>query len=146
MLRATGAVVAGYAVMFLCVFLTFSGLYLTLGPDGAFKPGTYDVSVLWLVVSTVLSIFAALAGGFVCAMLSRGGKAPWALALFVLILGLLMAIPEVNAPRSHEARTGDVPNLEAMTKAKSPVWVALLNPLIGAAGALAGAGLRRSEA
>lgn len=145
MLRAIGAVVVGYVVMFVLVFLTFSGLYLTLGADGAFEPGTYDVSVLWLVVSTVLSIFAALAGGFVCAAIARGGNAPLALAALVLVLGILMAIPVVTAPPSSEARAADVPNMEAMMKAKTPVWVALLNPLIGAVGTIAGAKLRRSD-
>ena len=33
MLRAIGAVLAGYAVMFVLVFLTFSGLYLALGAE-----------------------------------------------------------------------------------------------------------------
>src|SRR5512133_2349680 len=114
MLRATGAVLAGYAVMFLSVFLTFSGLYLTIGADGAFEPGTYDVSVLWLVCSTVLNIVAALAGGLVCALIARGGKAPVALAVLVLLLGLLMAILEMKASRPDEPRTASVPNMEAM--------------------------------
>lgn len=145
MLRATGAVLAGYAVMFLSVFLTFSGLYLTIGADGAFEPGTYDVSVLWLVCSTVLNIVAALAGGLVCALIAHGGRAPGALAALVLLLGLAMAIPVVNAPPASELRSAAVPNMEAMMKARTPVWVALTNPLIGAVGALAGAALRRQD-
>lgn len=143
MLRSIVAVVTGYAVMFVSVFLTFSGLYLAIGPDGTFQPGTYDVSVLWLVCSTVLSIFAALAGGLACALISRGGKAPAALALLVLVLGLLMAIPVMKATPASESRSEEVPNLDAMMKARTPVWVAMVNPFIGAAGALAGAALRR---
>lgn len=145
MLRSIGAVLAGYAVMFVLVFLSFSGLYLTIGPDGAFVPGTYDVSALWLVCSTVLNIVAALAGGLVCALVARGGKAAGALAALVLLLGLLMAIPVLKAPQVSEPRSAAVPNMEAMMKARTPVWVALLNPVIGAVGALAGAALRRQD-
>jgi hypothetical protein len=144
MLRAIGAVLAGYAVMFVLVFLTFSGLYLALGADGAFEPGTYDVSSLWLVSSTILDVVAALAGGLTCALIARGGRAPLALALLVLALGLVMAIPVLQASAASEPRSASVPNLEAMMKARTPVWVAFLTPLIGAIGVLAGAALRRN--
>jgi len=146
MLRAIGAVLAGYAVMFVLVFVTFSGLYLAFGADGAFEPGTYDVSTLWLASSTVLNIVAALAGGLTCALIARGGRAPVALALFVLVLGLLMAIPVLQAPVASEPRSAEVPNMEAMMNARTPVWVALLTPVIGAVGVLAGAALRRNDA
>ncbi len=35
--------------------------------------------------------------------------------------------------------------MEAMQNARTPVWVALLNPLVGAAGVFWGARLRRSR-
>lgn len=145
MLRAIGAVVAGYAVMFVVVFSTFSGLYLAIGADGAFKPGTYDVSMLWIAVSSVLNIVAALAGGIVCASIARGGKAPLALAALVIVLGLVSAVMIMQTPPSNEPRTADVPNMEAMMKARTPLWVAFLNPVIGAVGALAGARMRRGD-
>lgn len=145
MLRSIGAVIGGYVVMFVLVFVTFSGLYLAIGADGAFEPGTYDVSMMWIVTSIVLSILAALAGGYVCESISRGGKAAVGLAILVAVLGLVAAIPPLTAPPSNEARTADVPNMEAMMKAKAPAWAALLNPFIGAAGALAGAKLRRGR-
>lgn len=145
MLRSIGAVVGGYVVMFVIVFATFSGLYLAIGASGAFRPGTYDVSTMWIVVSIVLSTLAALAGGWVCELISGGGKAALALAILVAILGLVAAIPPLTAPPSNEVRTADVPNMEAMMKAKTPAWIALLNPFIGAVGALAGAKLRRGR-
>jgi hypothetical protein len=91
-------------------------------------------------------VVAALAGGYVCALIARGGRAPLALACLVLVLGLVTAAMVLNAPPLTEPRTGDVPNLEAMTKARTPLWVALLNPVIGVAGTLAGARLRKSQA
>ncbi len=39
--------------------------------------------------------------------------------------------------------TADVSNLEAMQNAVQPLWVAILNPVLGVVGVLLGAGLRR---
>jgi hypothetical protein len=40
---------------------------------------------------------------------------------------------------------GAVANMEAMQKARTPGWVALMNPLIGAVGVMVGAGLRQAR-
>jgi hypothetical protein len=142
MVRSILGVVAGYAAMFAAVFLSFSAAYLAMGADRAFRPGSYDVSGLWVAVSLVLSGAAALAGGAVCAVISRGRRAPWALAALVVVLGILSAAMEGQAPAAPgQVRDGRVGNLEAMMQARMPSWFLILNPAIGAAGALAGAGL-----
>jgi hypothetical protein len=141
MLRSILAVIVGYFVIVLCVFLSFSALYLLLGPDKAFRPESYDVSILWLAVTFPLALLAAVVGGFVCAKISRGGKAPVVLAVLVFVLGMLSAIPVLTAEPSTAVRTAEVGNLEAMAGAQQPAWVALLNPIIGAAGTLFGAKL-----
>jgi len=147
MLRAALSVIAGYAAMFVCVFVSFSVAYLAMGTDRAFRPGSYEVSGLWLAVSFVLSVPAALVGGWLCARLNRGGKAPWVLAGLVLVLGLLMAVPVLQASgQTPEPRSAEVGNLEAMSRARQPAWVALLNPLIGCAGVVLGARLRKPAA
>ena len=145
MVRKIVGVVVGYVVMALLIFATFSAAYLVMGADAAFKPGTYEVSGLWLIVSFVLSLVAAAVGGYVCALISRSRKAPLALAGLVLILGILVAIPilTAGADRFKVPREGNVSNMEAMQKAQQPGWVALLNPLIGAAGIIIGARLRQ---
>ena len=117
--RSIGAVAVGYLVMFVLVFASFSGAYLAIGADGAFQPGTYQVSILWIVVSIVLGIVAALAGGFVCATIAPGGKAPM------------------------ESWIWDVPHMEELMMGRSNVRVDFLKPALGAAGALAGAKLRK---
>jgi hypothetical protein len=71
MLRAAGSVVVGYLVMFVVVFATFTVAYLAMGTEGAFRPGTYDVTALWLIVSLLLSFVAATVGGLVCATIAR---------------------------------------------------------------------------
>lgn len=145
MLRIAGAVLAGYLTMFALVFLSLTGAYLGMGTDRAFKPDSYDVTALWIVTSTVLSVMAALAGGWVAARISPDRRTPVALALFVFLLGIALAVPAINAPvdPSTMVRDGSVANLDAMMRAKSPTWIMLLNPIIGALGALFGAGLVR---
>ena len=146
MVRAIVSVVVGYVAMFAAIFLAFSGLYLILGQDLSFQPGRYEPSMLWTVVSFVLGVGAAVLGGAVCARIARTAKPPKVLAGVVLVIGVLSAIPVLMAAETPaEARTGEVGNLDAMTKAKQPAWVALANPFVGLVGVLIGARLRRTR-
>jgi cytochrome bd-type quinol oxidase subunit 2 len=140
MLKTIGGVVVGYLAMFILVFATFSAAYLAMGTDGAFQPGSYEVTTLWLVVSFVLSLVAAIAGGFVCNLIAPNSKAPIALAVVVLVLGILLAIPTLmGADPRPVTRDASVGNLEAMANARQPSWVAFLTPVIGAIGVMIGA-------
>src|SRR5437016_3926186 len=60
--RAIVSVVVGYVAMFAAIFLSFSALYLALGQETSFRPGTYEPSVLWTVVSFVLGGLSAILG------------------------------------------------------------------------------------
>lgn len=144
MLRTVAAVIAGYVVMAAFVFLTFSGLYLAIGADRAFEPGSYQVSLLWIGASVVLGLVAAWLGGRISAAIGKGPRAPRVLAGIVLVLGLALAVPIlIGSAPAKGPRTEEVSNLEAMAQAETPAWVALLNPLVGAAGVLLGARGRR---
>lgn len=146
MWRAVAGVVVGYLVIVIVVMVTFTGLFLAIGPDGAFRPGSWEPSLLWIAPSVVFSILAAIAAGFVCVKISKGGKAPLVLAGLVLVLGLADGVMRATAERPDPGPRGDrVTNFEAAQNARQPVWVSLLNPLIGAAGVIAGARLRRSD-
>jgi xanthosine utilization system XapX-like protein len=144
--RAIVGVLVGYVAMFAAIFLAFSGLYLILGQERSFRPGSYEPSILWTAVSFALGIGAAILGGFVCARIARTTTPPNVLAGLVFGIGILSAIPVVMAASTPaEARTGDVGNLDAMMKAKQPAWVAVANPFVGLAGVLLGARLRRPQ-
>jgi hypothetical protein len=136
MLRTAGGVILGYAAMATFVFGTFTALYLAMGAEGAFRPGTYDVSTAWIVGSLLLSAVAAVLGGWVCATIGRSSRAVGILAILVLLLGVVSALMEaqMRARTVAEPRLGDVPNLEAMTRAVQPEWISWLLPVIGAAG------------
>ena len=143
MLKTIGAVVGGYIAMFVVVFATFSLAFLAMGADGAFQSGTYDVTPVWLIVSFVLSFIAALIGGFVSVTISDDPKVPRALAVVVIVMGVITAIQIMTADPVVVTRSADVGNMEAMMNAKQPIWVALLNPIIGAIGVMVGARLKR---
>lgn len=147
MVRKVLGVVVGYITMFAFVFLTFTVLYFILGVDGSFQNGTYEVSVIWIILSFVLGLAAAILGGFICALISQNQKVAFLLAGLVLVLGFAMAIPEMNksSDEVHEMRKNDVSNMEAMQHAKQPALVLLLNPLVGAIGVIAGSKLKKEE-
>lgn len=146
MLRNVCGVIVGYITLALLIFLAYSAAYLLMGAQLAFKPSTYEPSVTWLVTSFVLGFLASVVAGYVCAWIAGRRRTPIALAVLVIVIGVLTAIPVLtgaNQAKLLKTRTGDVSNIEAMQSAVLPGWVALLNPFIGAAGVLAGAGIKR---
>jgi hypothetical protein len=147
MLRAILAVIVSYVVMFLLIFLAFTGVYLLLGADRAFKPGSYEASGLWLAVAFAINLVVAIIGGLICAAIAKGGRAPLALAALVFVLGLLLAIPSLMAKSVNRnmVRTGSVSNMEAMQRAQQPTWVPFTFPFVGAIGVLIGGKLKRRD-
>ena len=145
MVRSILGAIAGYVVMVFFIFLTFSAAYLAMGADRAFSPGGYDVSMVWIIVSFVLAFIAAVVGGYVAALIGKSAIAVKILAGIVLVLGLLTAVMVAVSPKPADVRAADTPNMEAMTKAQTPLWVAILNPLVGIAGVLVGGNLRRDR-
>ncbi len=144
--RSILAVITGYVTMFILVLLSFTCAYLAMGADGAFKPGSWEVSGLWVVASFVLGLIAAVAGGYVCAAIAKSPGAIKGLVGLVLVLGFVQARMVAMAPKPElPERTADIPNMEAMQKAQTPLWIALLNPVVGAGGALLGARLRKKD-
>jgi hypothetical protein len=144
MLRGAVGVVVSYVAMAVLVFVMLSLLWMVLGASGAFESGSFQTSMTWSVASLVLGFAAAVVGGWLCAKIAQGPTAPKVLAGLVLVLGLLFCIPVLMQDPSTEARAGDMPMLQAMQKAVTPAWVALLNPIVGAAGVMLGARRKRS--
>ncbi len=148
MIRPAAAVILGYLTMAIAVMVAFAATYPVLGIDRLFAPGTYEAAGGWIALSFMLGLFSAAAGGWVCARIAPGTPAPQWLAAIVIVLGALLAVPVVMSPDSARGgtRPADATMSDAMTHARQPTWVALLNPLVGAAGVLLGAGLRRRGA
>ncbi|MGD8727635.1 MAG: hypothetical protein PVH40_08320 [Gemmatimonadales bacterium] len=141
--RAIASVIVGYVVMALIVFLTFSLAYLAMGADGAYEPGTYDVSILWIVCAFVLSFIAALVGGYVAAAIAKSGRPILVLIGLVIVLGALSAIMTGSgAADLPTVRDVDPSVFEAMQYSWQPSWVAWLTPVVGALGVFFGSAWR----
>ena len=147
MIRNILGVVLGYVAMFAFVFISFTVLYLILGADGSFESGTYEVSIVWVIISFILGLAAAVLGGYLCVLISKNNKAVLVLAALVLIFGIAMAIPALgeSADDVYEMRKNDVSNMEAMQNAKQPAYMLILNPIIGALGVFAGSKLKKGK-
>lgn len=145
--RTIAAVVLGYFVLFVVLFCLLTLAYLALGADRAFEPANFDASKTWILVSVIAGFVAAYVGGVVSTVIARGSRAPLILATVVFVLGILFAIPVLTRPDSagEMIRDGNLGLVEAMQNANQSSLLALLNPLIGAAGVLAGSRFRRNK-
>jgi len=141
------AVVVGYIAMALLLFITFTVLYLILGTEGSFKPGSFEVSTIWVICSIIVSFGAAMLGGYVCALIAKNKKTAMILAGLVFVFGIAFAIPELTSPAdiANKVRPAELSNTEAMQQAKQPTFTLILNPIIGAFGIFMGARLRKDE-
>ena len=136
--RAIGGAVLGYIVMVLVIFCGLTAAWFALGSDGAFRPGVYDVSTTWVVISIIVGIIAALAGGRTARAVAKTITGPRILAGLVIVLGILSALPGLSMDPASAVRDPSLSMIDAMAQARTPVWVLFLNPIIGAIGALIG--------
>lgn len=145
MTRKIISVIIGYITMFVFVFLSFTILFLILGPDDAFQRGSYHVSTTWLILSFVLGLIAAILGGLVCVLIAKDRKIALWLAGIVLVLGFALAIPALGEAELNKVRGENANNMEAMQNAKQPPISLILNPIIGVIGVLAGSRLKKTD-
>jgi hypothetical protein len=138
--KTIGSVILGYLVMVVVVFGTFSIAFLVLGTGGSFQEASYDISNLWIVVSIVLGFIAAVVGGSVCLAVAREVRAAHILALVVIVLGIVFALPQLTGGIEDPGpRAEDVTTFEAMQSAQQPT-------VIGAAGILTAIRLKKKTA
>jgi hypothetical protein len=142
MLRSIVGMVVGYAVIFLFFLAVFTGVYFTLGVERIFQPDSYEVSRLWLVLSAAISLCGSILGGYVCAAISKSKRTCEVFAGIILIILILFCIPKMRDPTPH-VRAGEISSMDAMRLTQMPIWMHLLNPVLGAAGVLLGARMKR---
>lgn len=146
MLKSILGVIVGYIVMAIFSFAAFTCAYLGLGVERVFEAGSYDVSTIWMVVMIVLALLGGILGGLICAAISKSKGACMTFAVIVLALGLIVAIMTKMKDHPDTARSGDVPNFQAMQMAQTPTWLCMLTPVLGAAGVLLGARMKKLPA
>ena len=145
MVRTIIGVIVGYVLMFILNFAAFVALYAVLGPEQAFAPGLYLASTKWIAISAVILLITGTIAGLVAALIARGGRAPLALAIVVVVLGVLLAIPAMMKANMNAKliRSGDVPSMQAAQLAYWPVWCPFAFPFISAIGVMVGGKLKR---
>ena len=146
MVKSILAVIVGYIVMAIFAFAICTCAYLGLGVDRVFEPGSYDVSTIWIVLMIVIALVGGILGGLTCAAISKSKGACMALAIIVLVVGMIAAIVTEMKEHPSAARSGDLSNLEAMTKAQTPAWVCFVNPVLGAVAVMLGARMKKLPA
>jgi hypothetical protein len=146
MARTIIGVIVGYVLMFILNICGFVTLYAVLGQDQSFEPGVYLASTKWIIGTFVILLFTGAIAGLVCAVIARGGRATIALAITVVVLGLLLAIPALMKAQinSKLVRAGDTPSMQAAQLAYYPAWCPFTFPFISAIGVLVGGKLKRS--
>jgi hypothetical protein len=146
MARTIIGVIVGYVLMFLMNFAAFVTLYAILGPEQAFAPGLYLASTKWIAISGVILLITGSLAGLIAALIAKGGRASLALAIVVVVLGIVLAIPAMMKAtvNSKLTRTGDVPSMQAAQLAYWPVWCPFVFPFVSAIGVMIGGKLKRS--
>lgn len=139
MLRSIGGAVLGYILMAFVIFVGLTLAYLALGADGAFQPGSFEVSMLWIVISLAIGFGAAFLAGWTARKVAREARGPWLLAGIMVVLGLGMTLPILFGDAvTPGVRTSAIGSMEAMQRAQTPGWVMLTNLLVGVIGVLLG--------
>jgi len=142
-MRNVGGAVLGWVVMAACVFVLMAVLWMVLGVEGSFRPGSWEVTPAWSLGSLVLGLVAGVLGGIVCSRVAADRRGAWMLIVLVGVLGVANAL--FQAPVADGVRPEGVAMLEAAGSATEPGWVSWLNPVVGIVGILLGARLARRE-
>ena len=146
MARTIIGVIVGYVLMFLLNIAGYLTMYAVMGQEQAFKPRLYLASNRWIAVAFVMIFITAIIAGVICAVIAKGGRAPLALAIATIVIGLLLAIPATLKARinSTMVRTGDVPSMQAMSYSYWPLWCPFTFPFVSAIGVIIGGKVKRS--
>ena len=144
MLKLILGAIVGYIATFICMFIAFTCFYLGMGADNAFNPGSYQVSMLWIILSFVVIFICGAIGGYVASLIGGRGAAK-IMAGIILVLNLMVIVYVAMTGFPNEARVADVPNMVAMSKAQTPLWALVIQLLVSVSGALVGGGLRKQK-
>ena len=138
MLRSIVAVIVTYVVMFVVILAVFSAMWFGLGPNRLLEPGSFKGSMFLCIAAPSITVVAGIFGGWMCAKIARGGKPVVALAAVVLVLGALQAYFTLQKPEPTGPRDPAMTAMELMEKGREPTWLAIFNPIGGAAAVLVG--------
>ncbi|MEY2511431.1 MAG: hypothetical protein QOE26_2194 [Verrucomicrobiota bacterium] len=144
MLRSILAIIVSYIAMFVIFMAIFFGLYFALGVERVFQTDSYEVSMLWIIITLVVAFLVTMFAGYLCAAISKSWRTCQVFALIVFLLALWQCFSAVRRDsEGPNVRAGDVTYLEAIGHVVTPMWLHFVNPIINGAGILLGARLKR---
>ncbi|MFN0011615.1 MAG: hypothetical protein ACKVS8_08230 [Phycisphaerales bacterium] len=138
MIRSIVAVVATYIVMCILIIGVFMGMWFGMGPNRLLEPGSFKGNMFLCIAAPSITVLAGLFGGWMCAKIGRSSKPVMALAGVVLALGLLSAYLTLQKPFPADPRDPNMTMEEFMKVGREPTWLAIFNPIGGAAAVLLG--------
>lgn len=143
--KSIAAVVISYIAMMVAMFALFTALYLALGAERVFEPGTFAVTPLWNALSLAGAVGAGALGGYLCFAIGGSLRACQVMAVIVFVLALVMCMPSMTADQTPRPRSGDLPTMEAMAQGQAPIWMHLLSAAFFGGGVLLGARMKRGS-
>jgi hypothetical protein len=145
MVKTVLGVVGSFVAMMVFFFALFTALYLMLGAERVFEPGTFQISTLWIALALGGSLVAGILAGFLCLVITGSFRACQVLAVIVFVTALAMCFSSMTADQTPRPRAGDLPAMEAMQQGQAPVWMHLLSAVLEGAGVLTGARMKRKS-
>jgi len=147
MLKSILAIIVSYIAMFVIFMAIFTCLYFVLGVERVFQAVSYEVSMLWIALTLVISFLVSMFAGWLCAAISKSWRACQVFALIVFLLALMQCLSALRRnPDAPNTRAGEVGMFDAMSLAVSPLWLHFVNPILSGAGVLLGARMKRRDA
>ena len=147
MLKSILAIIISYIVLFAVFLAIFTGLYFVLGVERVFQTDSYEVSMLWIVLTLVIGFLVSMFSGWLCAAISKSWRTCQVFALIVFLLALIQCFSALKRnPDAPNVRAGEVGMFEAMALAVTPLWLHFVNPVLSGAGVLVGARMKRRGA
>ena len=86
-LRNLGAALLGYVAVSIVSFVLPVAMWMVLGPEGSFRPESWDTSTAWNVGWIIVAVTGAATGGFVCSKVAADRRGVWILIAVLLVAG-----------------------------------------------------------
>jgi len=146
MLKSILAIIVSYIAMIAIFMAIFTCLYFMLGIERVFRADSYEVSMLWIVLTLVIGFVVSMFSGYLCAAISQSWRTCQVFALIVFLLALIQCFSALKRnPDAPNVRAGEVGMFDAMKLAVSPLWLHFVNPILSGAAVLIGARMKRRD-
>src|ERR1700748_647880 len=109
MLKSLLPIIVSYFAIFAIFVAIFTCLYFVLGVERVFQTDSYEVSMLWIVLTLVIGFLVSIFSGFLCAVISKSWRTCQVFALIVFVLAMIQCFGALrrNNPDAPNIRAGE---------------------------------------